>query len=443
MAGAAARVTAGPPVVVIELRALFSLAAQPGVPRWNPSLPKPGEPVPQATVAVRGSTISVLTNANGQARLPRAGLGSGTVLDVSPPSSQASRSAAGPATSTANFATEPRFRFRPFQVTASFNATGFDASVAPTVSLATVAGVPPHALVFRLDTHSREHVLTIDWKPDWIKSANRHAMTPKVNDVLVLHQTGVTEDIGSHINTFTNATNVVGIHYLVDVDGHVVKLVDEHDRVNHTGPSFWAGNTQINAQSIGIETVHSDGPPAGLHDFPAAQYDSIVRLVREIRAAFPSIARQHVVGHSDVETVGGGDSTIGTNRQDDPGPAFEWERLESAGQARHDITTVPPPTIYGLSAGQFIDASTPVTPQVRAHILEIQAHLSAIGYSIAPNGVARSGVYDVALQRAVTRFQRRYFSGARRALQVAPFRLGRVDYTTAAMIVAVLADTGP
>src|SRR5690606_26695646 len=129
---------------------------------------------------------------------------------------------------------------------------------------------------------------------DWIKAANRAAIANKVNDFLVIHRTGGLS-IGSALNTFTNPANVTGIHYLLDVDGHVVKLVHESDRVNHTGPSFWLGSTQANQQSVGIEVVHG-----GNGDFPAAQYATLLRLVGEIRAAHTGIVRQRVVGHSDI-----------------------------------------------------------------------------------------------------------------------------------------------
>jgi hypothetical protein len=77
------------------------------------------------------------------------------------------------------------------------------------------------------------------------------------------------------------------------------------------------------------------------------------------------------------------------------------------------------------------------------HISAVQTDLSAIGYSVANNGTNISGVYDLALERAIARFQMRYLSGGRRTLRPPRFRLGELDYVTATIIKSVAADSGP
>jgi len=67
----------------------------------------------------------------------------------------------------------------------------------------------------------------------------------------------------------------------VDVDGHVLKLAHESDCCNHCGKSFWAGARYVNERSIGIEIVNAGDQP-----FSDAQYESVLRLVREIHAAY-------------------------------------------------------------------------------------------------------------------------------------------------------------
>src|SRR5690606_15900501 len=195
--------------------------------------------------------------------------------------------------------------------------------------------------------------LVLDWKPDWIKAGNRLAAPNKRNDYLVIHRTG-SMSVGSAINTFTNSNNTTCIHYLLDVDGHVVKLAHENDQVNHTGPAFWQGVTQINARSIGIEVVHG-----GNGDFPDAQYTTLLRLVREIRAAHPNITRQNVVGHSDIATESTTNRTLSNRCIDDPGDTFDWARLENAGQVRRRTAGPPPPTAYGLRPGEYVTQSQP------------------------------------------------------------------------------------
>ena len=59
------------------------------------------------------------------------------------------------------------------------------------------------------------------------------------------------------------------------------------------------------------------GIAEGMRDLPFehAQYEQLVDLIGELRAAFPIEA---VVGHSQISPV----------RKTDPGPCFDWHRLE-------------------------------------------------------------------------------------------------------------------
>lgn len=181
-----------------------------------------------------------------------------------------------------------------------------------------------------------------------------------------------------------------------------------------------------------------------MHNFEIAQYTTLLRLVRELRAAYPAITRQHVVGHSDVECVSSAGLTIGRDRPEDPGEAFDWDRFEAANQARTRTTGPPAPTVYNIGPGQTVEVSGRRTPPTLApDYAALQADLAAIGYSIASDGVTASGAWDRATQQAVNRFQRRYFSGGHRTLRPAGFVIGTLDYTTAAAIASVAGDTGP
>lgn len=215
--------------------------------------------------------------------------------------------------------------------------------------------------------------------------------------------------------------------------------------MNHTGPAFWDGNRLVNAQSIDIETVHSDNLGQNIHDYEEAQYVTILRLVRELRNAYPTITRQHVVAHSDVESMSTTDRTIGRDRELCPGQAFAWDRLEAQSLVRSRVPTVPAPRIYNIGPGERVRPSSnaPTSPALRPDFAALQTALSSIGYSIAVDGVTVSGSWDLATQRAVDRFQRRYFSGGNRALRPDGFRLGTLDYDTAAAIAAVAEDTHP
>jgi N-acetyl-anhydromuramyl-L-alanine amidase AmpD len=424
------KATAAPPKVTVELRIALSLASAPGVVRWVE-----GNPVKSATVAVQGTTISGTTDAKGRARLAIMAPVTGRVITVDAATAEVSSGPAGPGHG-AGGASAPRFQFRPFKVTVDTDANGFVPGTA-TISLAAIAGSPPHALLLSLTKDK----LTIDWKPDFIKSGNAKKVASKTNDFLVLHRTGG-NDIRNSINTFFNPSSKVCIHYLVDVDGHVVKLVHEDDAVNHTGPAFWQGRTDINGSSVGIEHVNGGSNP-----FTAEQNTSSLRLVREIRAAHASIGRQQVMGHMDIACNSATNRSLSSRRIDDPGVLFQWDQFENANLVRRRAVGVPTALVFGIGPGQSVTfpgatrnrSPTTLVPDFSG----IQTALSAIGYSIAPDGVTVSGAFDQSLASAINAFQRRYFSGGNQAQAGVGFKLGRIDFETAVAIQAVQQDTGP
>ncbi|MEO6602652.1 MAG: N-acetylmuramoyl-L-alanine amidase [Polyangiaceae bacterium] len=425
------RATAAPPKVTVELSVAFSLASAPGVVRW-----KEGNPVKSATVAVQGTSISETTDIKGRARLAIVAAATGRVITVDPAPPQLSSGPAGPGHG-AGGASAPQFQFRPFKVAVDTDANGFVPGTA-TISLTAVTGAPPHALLLSVTKDK----LFIDWKADFIKSGNANKAAGKKNDFLVLHRTGG-PDIRQSINTFFNpGGDKVCIHYLVDVDGHVVKLAHEDDAVVHTGPAFWQGRTDINGNSVGIEHVNADPDP-----FTGAQYTTSLRLVQEIRSAHTGIVRQRVVGHMDIGCTSKTNRSLGSRRIDDPGNLFEWDRFENANLVRRRGVFVPTARVFGFAPGEFVtfpDSGMSRNPSTLVpDFAGIQRALSAIGYSVAPNGVTVSGVFDLALEGAVNAFQRRYFSGGNSAKARKGFVLGAIDFETAFAISAVQQDTLP
>ena len=104
----------------------------------------------------------------------------------------------------------------------------------------------------------------------------------------------------------------VSAHLLIDRTGHAVQYVPLDQRAWHAGASSFDGRERCNDFSIGIELEGLPGDP-----FTTAQYETLAALVTAIRAAYPAITPERVVGHSD----------IAPGRKEDPGPAFEWPRL--------------------------------------------------------------------------------------------------------------------
>jgi AmpD protein len=66
---------------------------------------------------------------------------------------------------------------------------------------------------------------------------------------------------------------------------------------------------------VGIELEGTDEVP-----YEAAQYESLAALIGALLAAYPSLSKEHIVGHSDVAP----------GRKTDPGDSFDWKKLRAA-----------------------------------------------------------------------------------------------------------------
>ncbi len=106
----------------------------------------------------------------------------------------------------------------------------------------------------------------------------------------------------------------VSAHLLIRRDGEVVQYVPFHERAWHAGASRWRGRERCNDFALGIELEGTDTTP-----YTGAQYARLAGVIRALRAAYPSLARDALAGHAD----------IAPGRKTDPGPAFDWGRLHS------------------------------------------------------------------------------------------------------------------
>ena len=137
-------------------------------------------------------------------------------------------------------------------------------------------------------------------------------------DMLVLHYTGM-ESAEAALDRLCDPQAKVSAHYVIDEDGAVAPLVEEHSRSWHAGRALWRGETDINARSIGVELVNP-GHEFGYRDFTDDQMAALKDLALDILARHPIPAR-NVVGHSDVAP----------RRKTDPGELFDWAGLAEAG----------------------------------------------------------------------------------------------------------------
>lgn len=181
-------------------------------------------------------------------------------------------------------------------------------------------------------------------------------------DLLLLHYTGMT-CCEKAIDWLSRPESKVSCHYVVAENGAITQMVAEAKRAWHAGQSYWAGETDINSCSIGIE-IHNPGHAGGYPDFPEAQMDAVVRLSADI-VARNAIAPERVLAHSDVAPA----------RKVDPGERFDWRRLAAAGIGRW----LPPEPIeeggWRLGLGARSE-----------RIAEVQHLLRSYGYGIEVTG---------------------------------------------------------
>jgi N-acetylmuramoyl-L-alanine amidase len=180
-------------------------------------------------------------------------------------------------------------------------------------------------------------------------------------DILLLHYTGMPSADGA-LAWLAAPASGVSSHYFVFEDGRVVQLVDEAERAWHAGVSFWAGETDINSRSIGIE-IANPGHEYGYRPFPDAQVAAVIRLCRAILARHP-IPPERVLAHSDVAPL----------RKEDPGELFPWDRLHADGIGAF----VPPlPVVAGPVVGRG---------ETGAAVHALQAKLRRYGYRLDEDG---------------------------------------------------------
>nr|WP_226664359.1 N-acetylmuramoyl-L-alanine amidase [Alteriqipengyuania lutimaris] len=136
--------------------------------------------------------------------------------------------------------------------------------------------------------------------------------------MVVLHYTEM-EGADAAIERLTDPEAKVSAHYIISEAGEVTRLVPEEKRAWHAGVSYWRGETDVNAVSVGIELDHP-GHAYGYREFADAQIAALVPLLAGIVERY-DIPRANVVGHSDVAP----------QRKTDPGELFPWARIAKLG----------------------------------------------------------------------------------------------------------------
>jgi len=136
--------------------------------------------------------------------------------------------------------------------------------------------------------------------------------------LLILHYTGM-QTAQEALKRLSDPYSSVSAHYTVDEHGSVFQHVPEDRRAWHAGHSWWNGETDINAHSIGIEIVNP-GHEWGYRPFTGPQLRALVPLCRDIMQRW-NIEPECVLAHSDVAPA----------RKEDPGELFPWKDLALHG----------------------------------------------------------------------------------------------------------------
>ncbi len=199
---------------------------------------------------------------------------------------------------------------------------------------------------------------------------------------LILHYTAI--DFEKSMKVLTSGGKV-SAHYLVEErPAKVYQLVDENNRAWHAGVSFWAGATNLNSSSIGIEIVNTgftETPMGRVYTpYPQDQIDQVLALSKQIVARH-HIRSDRILGHND----------IAPGRKQDPGPMFPWKQFADAG-------LIPWPDAAQVQIKQAIYQLAPV-PDVSW----FQQRLAQIGYQ-----TPRTGLFDVATREVISTFQMKY-----------------------------------
>ncbi|QUG73657.1 N-acetylmuramoyl-L-alanine amidase (plasmid) [Erwinia sp. E602] len=149
---------------------------------------------------------------------------------------------------------------------------------------------------------------------------------------LVLHYTA--ENFRDSVTSLTG--KATSVHYLIPDPSEatwiaagyktlkIFNLVDENERAWHAGVSSWAGRSNLNDTSIGIEIVNLATENNGVFTFPPynpQQIEAVKQLALNIIQRYPDLSPVNVVGHSD----------IAPGRKSDPGALFPWKALYDAG----------------------------------------------------------------------------------------------------------------
>jgi len=151
---------------------------------------------------------------------------------------------------------------------------------------------------------------TLNFSPNF----NSNKRTTKQIKFIIFHYTGMKSESAA-INKLTDIQSEVSSHYLIKINGEIIKMVPDLYTAWHAGKSSWKNYRSLNQKSIGIE-ITNPGHEHGYKKFTQKQIYSLLKLSRFLIKKY-KISPKNILGHSDIAVL----------RKKDPGEKFPWEYL--------------------------------------------------------------------------------------------------------------------
>jgi N-acetylmuramoyl-L-alanine amidase len=152
---------------------------------------------------------------------------------------------------------------------------------------------------------------SLDNAPYWVGTTNFNMRKP---NFVVIHHTAQ-NSCEQTLKTFTLPRTQVSAHYVICKDGTIHHMLNDYLRAWHAGNAKWAGNTDLNSGSIGIELDNN-----GFEYFDDRQMQSLLRLLDTLKNRH-NIPVANFIGHGDIAPT----------RKNDPNWRFPWRLLADKG----------------------------------------------------------------------------------------------------------------
>jgi N-acetylmuramoyl-L-alanine amidase len=151
---------------------------------------------------------------------------------------------------------------------------------------------------------------TFNYSPNF----NTRKRSIKQIKFIIFHYTGMKKESDA-ISRLIDTQSEVSCHYLIKINGEIIRMVPESYIAWHVGKSSWGNYKSLNKDSIGIE-ITNPGHEFNYKKFSKKQVFSILKLSKFLIKKY-KINIKNILGHSDVAP----------ERKKDPGEKFPWKYL--------------------------------------------------------------------------------------------------------------------